>query len=416
VSPSHILFQPLVRSVLLKDQKKGRKKELKILSRTYAYFLQRYWGKRDTSLNLPTNSSLSVTLSQKSLRTLTTASCSSTYTGADTLTLNGTDEDIASSKRTQACLQNLKRLRAALEAKDSSLPVLSKMPLKLVSANNFPTAAGLASSAAGFAALVRAIADLYSLPQSPTELSLIARQGSGSACRSLMGGYVAWRAGTAADGSDSIAEEVAPSSHWPEMRALILVVSADKKSIGSTEGMQSTVQTSQLFPSRLEVVPKRMAEMEKAIASRDFETFARVTMQDSNTFHACCLDSWPPIQYLNDVSKAAMDAVNTINRRAGKLICAYTFDAGPNAVIYYLEENTHKVAGIFRHILINTDGWEGEYGSLEAIKPNEMTGLDAKVLRTIKAGISRVICTGVGGAPERLESHLVDDKGMAVEV
>lgn len=288
--------------------------------------------------------------------------------------------------------------------------------MRLVSANNFPTAAGLASSAAGFAALVRAIADLYELPQPPTQLSLIARQGSGSACRSLMGGYVAWRSGTAEDGSDSIAEEVAPVSHWPEMRALILVVSADKKDVGSTVGMQTTVHTSQLFHSRLEVVPKRMAEIEKAIAEKDFETFARITMQDSNTFHACCLDSWPPIHYLNDVSKAAMDAVNSINRRAGKLVCAYTFDAGPNAVIYYLEEDTHKVAGIFRHILIKTEGWDGEYGNLDVIKQNEMTGMEAKTMRTIKAGISRVICTGVGGAPEKVDSHLVDEKGNAVEI
>jgi diphosphomevalonate decarboxylase len=290
------------------------------------------------------------------------------------------------------------------------------MTLRIVSANNFPTAAGLASSAAGFAALVRAIADLYELPQSPTQLSLIARQGSGSACRSLMGGYVAWRSGSAKDGSDSIAEEVAPASHWPEMRALILVVSAEKKDVGSTVGMQTTVQTAQLFPSRLEVVPKRMAEIERAIAEKDFETFARITMQDSNTFHACCLDSWPPIHYLNDVSKAAMDAVNSINRKAGKLVCAYTFDAGPNAVIYYLEEHTHRVAGIFRHILIMTEGWEGEYGNLEVIKPNEMTGMEAKTMRTIKAGISRVICTGVGGAPEKVDSHLVDEKGNAVEI
>lgn len=227
---------------------------------------------------------------------------------------------------------------------------------------------------------------------------------------------MAWRAGTAADGSDSLAEEVAPASHWPQMRALILVVSADKKAVGSTLGMQTTVQTAKLFPSRLEVVPGRMAEMEKAIAKRDFETFARVTMQDSNTFHACCLDSWPPIQYLNDVSKAAMDAVNTINGRAARLICAYTFDAGPNAVIYYLEEDTQRVAGIFRQILLNTEGWEGEYGELEAIQPNELTGLEAKVLRTIKAGISRVICTGVGGPPERVDTHLVNEKGVAVEV
>ena len=134
-----------------------------------------------------------------------------------------------------------------------------------------------------------------------------------------------------------------------------------------------------------------------------------------NTFHGCCLDSWPPIQYLNDVPKAVMDAVNAINKWAGKLICAYKCDAGPNAVIYYLKKDTYKVAGIFRHILINIDTWDGEYGNLEVIKPNKLTGLEAKTLRTIMAGVSRVMCTGVGGAPEKLETHLVDEKGNAVD-
>jgi diphosphomevalonate decarboxylase len=229
-----------------------------------------------------------------------------------------------------------------------------------------------------------------------------------------MGGYVAWRAGNKPDGSDSMAEEVAPASHWPEMRALILIVSAEKKGVASTAGMQTTVQTSTLFPVRAsEVVPRRMQAMEAAIASKDFESFAQTTMQDSNSFHAVCLDSWPPIHYLNDVSRAAMNGVETINRRAGKLICAYTFDAGPNAVIYYLEEHSHAVAGVFRCYLQGVSGWEGEYGA--GIRVNEMGGFEAKSVMTLKQGVSRVICTGVGGGPAETEKHLVDERGGAVE-
>jgi diphosphomevalonate decarboxylase len=147
----------------------------------------KYWGKRDPKLNLPTNSSLSVTLSQNDLRTHTTASCSSSYPAQDSLLLNGEDQDV-SGARTQACFKELRALRTQLEEKDSALPKLANLPLRIVSENNFPTAAGLASSAAGFAALVRAIANLYALPSSPTDLSRIARQGSGSACRSLSAG------------------------------------------------------------------------------------------------------------------------------------------------------------------------------------------------------------------------------------
>ena len=366
----------------------------------------KYWGKRDTVLNLPTNSSLSVTLSQGDLRAHTTATCSESYSpDPDSLVLNGQLEDIQGSKRTLACLSSLRSLRAKLESADPSLPKLSSYRLRIASKNNFPTAAGLASSAAGFAALVRAIANLYELPDSPEHLSLIARQGSGSACRSLMGGYVAWRGGTKEDGSDSMAQEVAPASHWPEMRALILVVSAEKKGISSTSGMQVTVKTSDLFKSRVEqTVPKHMKLMEQAIRERDFQVFAEVTMRDSNSFHAVCRDSWPPIDYLNDVSLAACRVVEGINAER-KYLCAYTFDAGPNPVIYYLENAAAEVEGPLRTLLHHVEGWprrDTEFAT-GADSGKELT----KAERTLAAGLSRVICTRVGGAPERTNEHLL---------
>jgi diphosphomevalonate decarboxylase len=309
--------------------------------------------------------------------------------------------------RTQACFRELRSLRSALEASDPSLPQLSALPLRIVSENNFPTAAGLASSAAGFAALVRAIANLYELPSSPTDLSRIARQGSGSACRSLFGGYVAWQMGSNADGSDSVAVEVAPASHWPTMRALILVVSAEKKGVSSTSGMQITVATSDLFQRRAEiVVPKHMALMEKAIKEKDFPAFAEVTMKDSNSFHATCLDTFPPIFYLNDVSKAAIRVVEDINKKAGKTIAAYTFDAGPNAVIYFEEENIDAVAGALKGTLGSLDGWQGREISVQ-----DAEGVDARALSVLKDGVSRVILTSVGEGPIRTEESLIAANG-----
>ncbi|KAL1960233.1 hypothetical protein VTO42DRAFT_8776 [Malbranchea cinnamomea] len=376
----------------------------------------KYWGKRDANLNLPTNSSLSVTLSQRSLRAHTTASCSASYPTADgdTLVLNGKPQNIQGSKRTLACLAELRSLRRALEDSNPSLPKLSAYPLRIVSENNFPTAAGLASSAAGFAALVRAVADLYELPQSPTELSRIARQGSGSACRSLIGGYVAWRAGVKEDGSDSLAEEVAPASHWPDMCALILVASDARKDVPSTEGMQATVATSPLFPTRAaSVVPERMAAMEKAIADRDFVTFAEITMRDSNNFHATCLDTWPPTFYMNDTSRAAVRAVHDLNRAARQTICAYTFDAGPNAVIYYLEKDSDKVLGTFKSILgADTEGWgetnvQGDASLLSA--------LDPRAVEALNKGVSRVIMSEVGEGPIKVTEHLISETGEIVK-
>ncbi|KAF2673459.1 diphosphomevalonate decarboxylase [Microthyrium microscopicum] len=372
----------------------------------------KYWGKRDAKLNLPTNSSLSVTLSQADLCTTTTASCSASYTTADSLLLNSAPQTLE-TPRTQACLKALRSQRAALEEANSNLPKLSTFPLRIVSVNNFPTAAGLASSAAGFAALIRAIANLYELPANPSDLSIIARQGSGSACRSLFGGYVAWQAGEKADGSDSLAVEVAPASHWPEMRAVILVASALKKDVGSTEGMQLTVKTSTLFPLRANtIVPQRMEEMKKAIASKNFEDFARITMQDSNGFHATCLDTYPPTFYMNDTSRAAVRAVEAINRAAGKDVAAYTFDAGPNAVIYYLAENEGLVAGLFKSFLSHIDGWQVRRG--QAIQASSATPLDESIASTLKEGISRVILTGVGEGPQKIDHHLVSETGEAI--
>ncbi|PWW76359.1 ribosomal protein S5 domain 2-like protein [Tuber magnatum] len=174
----------------------------------------KYWGKHDTKLNLPTNFSLSQLTSEA--------------------------RDIAGVRET-ASFRQPEDWRKDLKDANPSLPKLSECFVHAVSEDNFPTTAGLASSAAGFAALVPAIADLYELPNRPTELSKVARQGSGSACRSLFGGYVAWEIGQAADGRDSSAVEVVLESHWPDVKAVIPVVSAAKKVVSPKAGMQATV-------------------------------------------------------------------------------------------------------------------------------------------------------------------------------
>ncbi|KAM0715501.1 hypothetical protein Q7P37_008999 [Cladosporium fusiforme] len=333
----------------------------------------KYWGKRDTKLNLPTNSSLSVTLSQDDLRTHTTASCSPDFT-SDSLTLNGKDQDI-SGARTQACFRELRQLRKDVEANNDSLPKLADLKLKV-------------------------------LPATPTDLSKIARQGSGSACRSLFGGYAGWQKGEEEDGSDSLAYEVAPASHWPEMRACILVASADKKDISSTTGMQATVATSALFQERAtNIVPKRMKAMEKAVQNRDFEAFATLSMKDSNNFHATCLDTDPPIFYMNDTSRAAVRMCEAINDAAGKIVCGYTFDAGPNAVVYYLAEDEDRVAGTFKAILGDKIGWESKKG--QAVKTDVQVPEGNEIIaEMLKKGVSRVIVTSVGDGPRKTEEHL----------
>jgi diphosphomevalonate decarboxylase len=397
--------------------------------------LHRYWGKRDTKLILPTNSSLSVTLDQDHLRSTTTSRADSSF-DKDRLWLNGKEESIEAGGRLATCITELKRLRAAVEAKNSaapkvcasipaspptshdlsSVPQLSTFPVYIASRNNFPTAAGLASSASGFAALVASLAALYDLPVTPSELSVIARQGSGSACRSLFGGYVAWEMGSAPDGSDSLAIEIAPREHWPDIHALICVVSDDKKGTSSTSGMQRTVETSPLLQHRIaQVVPARMSAIADAILRRDFPTFARITMQDSNQFHAVALDTDPPIFYLNDVSRAIIAIITEYNRAAGEIKAGYTYDAGPNAVIYAPKENIKEIVELLLRYFPQSVPFPDPFGldvNNEGIIPD---GFNEKVAKTFPvASVKGFIHTRVGDGPRKLgnEEALLGSDGL----
>lgn len=129
-------------------------------------------------------------------------------------------------------------------------------------------------------------------------------------------------------------------SHWPELRILVCVVNDRKKDTSSTNGMKNSVKTSSLLAYRAaSVVPRRMEEMETAILARDFAAVASLTMRDSNQFHATCLDTDPPIFYLNETSKAIISAVHRYNAAVGDVRVAYTFDAGPNAVLLTQEDD-----------------------------------------------------------------------------
>lgn len=321
---------------------------------------------------------------------------------------------------------------ACPQSRNKELAALTAYPLHIASENNFPTAAGLASSASGLAALIATVSTLYALtPENGVavaDLSRIARQGSGSACRSMLGGYVGWEMGTRADGLDSVAYEVAPASHWPDLHALILVVSDRKKGTPSTAGMQRTVATSDLLQHRLEhVVPARMQRISDAIRARDFDQFAIETMADSNQFHAVCLDTVPPIFYLNDVSRAVIQLVSELNRasvEAGKgYLAAYTYDAGPNAVLYVRDRDVARLlALVLRYFPQSTfdDPFALEPKPASDAELSELEGFNAKVIPEHEVGaVSRVIHTRVGDGPrvlrERSES-LLDAEGMPKHV
>ncbi|XP_057709263.1 diphosphomevalonate decarboxylase isoform X1 [Corythoichthys intestinalis] len=358
----------------------------------------KYWGKRDEDLILPINSSLSVTLHQDQLKTTTTVAIGNSFQ-EDRIWLNGKEEDI-SHPRLQSCLREIRRL--ARKRRNDADPGVDSTGLThkvhICSINNFPTAAGLASSAAGFACLVYTLAQAFGVEG---ELSVVARQGSGSACRSMYGGFVQWLMGHQSDGKDSLAQQVEPETHWPELRILVLVASAERKHVGSTSGMQTSVQTSCLLKHRAEsVVPGRMVEMIKAVHSKDFTEFAELTMKDSNQFHATCLDTYPPIIYLNRVSHQVINLVHRYNHHYGETRVAYTFDAGPNAVIFTLEQHIPDFIQAVRHFFPpETNGGEFIKG---LPVPHADLSEELKIaigLEPMPKGISYIISTKPGPGP-----------------
>jgi len=372
----------------------------------------KYWGKRDETLILPTNSSLSVTLHQQQMCATTTVAASPQFT-TDRMWLNGTEENLQTPR-----LQNvLKEIRRRAEHLQNGV---GGSKLHICSKNNFPTAAGLASSAAGYACLVYALAKLYHVEG---DISEIARQGSGSACRSVYGGFVEWSLGEAADGSDSLAHQVAPETHWPELHVLVLVVSGKKKHIGSTAGMQTSVLTSALMQHRIKrVVPARMNEMRQAILDKDFQTFSELTIKDSNSMHAVCLDTYPPVTYMTDVSRDITRMVHAINQHYKANKVAYTFDAGPNACLYVCQRDVPMVISLIQHFFPPTDQSETFIQGLSFLNNllhAESCDVDGAVRYAIPlspqpGGVQYVIHTAVGPGPQVLPeaSSLLGQDGL----
>ena len=231
--------------------------------------------------------------------------------------------------------------------------------------------------------------------------------------------------GSSPEGSDSLAVEVASREHWPEMHALICVVSDDKKGTSSTSGMQRTVETSALLQHRIKhVVPERMELISQAIKTRDFNTFAKITMQDSNQFHAVALDTEPPIFYMNDVSRAIISLVVEYNRvsidAGGSLQAAYTYDAGPNAVIYTLKENVKEIVELIVKYFPQAGQFKDPFGLFGegGVQGKVVDGFNTAVAKPFGVGaVKNLIHTRVGDGPRVLgaEEGLLGGEGLPLK-
>jgi diphosphomevalonate decarboxylase len=281
--------------------------------------LVKYWGKRDAALNLPAAGSLSLTLAELgSETTVRFAADIGGPDGRDRVIFDGAPAEPRVAGRVQRFL-DLVRATAGIA-----------LPAEVVTANTVPTAAGLASSASGFAALALAASRAAGLALPPNRLSELARRGSGSAARSLFGGFVEMSAGSLADGSDAVAQGIADEHFW-DIRLCVAVTAKGEKSIGSTAAMELTARTSPYFSAWLTSVPADLAEARSAIHARDLERLGRVAERSATRMHACALAADPPILYWNPATLAAIATVKAL--RVGGRVAYFTIDAGPHVKV-----------------------------------------------------------------------------------
>jgi len=297
--------------------------------------LVKYWGKRGGPFNLPAAGSLSLTL--RELDTRTTVRFDAQLGPGDRVRLNGQPADEGMRRRVSAFL-DLVRQQAGVSA-----------AAEVISENTVPTAAGLASSASGFAALALAASRAAGLTLPPEALSVLARRGSGSAARSIFGGLVEMQAGKREDGTDAYARPLPEGDAWP-MRLVVAVTSEGPKAIGSTEAMRRTEQTSPYYKAWIDSVDTDLREARAAIAERDLRRLGTIAERSALRMHASALAADPPILYWSPATIAAMDTVRQLRHRG--VDAFFTIDAGPHVKV--LCEPGH--AGEVEAALANTPG------------------------------------------------------------
>lgn len=311
--------------------------------------LVKYWGKRGpASLNLPAVGSLSITLGDLQ----TTTSLAPVSGVALDEYLRGGEPRPQEALRVVGFLDKVRDMAGR------------QTYFRVESDNNFPTGAGLASSASGFAALAKAANAALELELDDRALSVLARQGSGSAARSLFGGFVRMHRGEREDGDDAFAEPLFDADHWP-LRVIVAVTAEGEKHTGSTEGMRLTADSSSYFESWVRDQHTDLVEAEAAIAGRDFEKLADVTEYSCLKMHASAMAAKPGVIYWNAATLAGIETLRRL-RGAGTPV-TFTVDAGPQVKAICLPEAELQVAAALADV----------------------------------PGVQRIISTGLGG-PARL--------------
>lgn len=284
--------------------------------------LIKYWGRADHALNLPVTSSISLTVDKLVTRTTVVADPA---LKADELAINGAPQSGAPLARVAKHLDHLRK-RAGSSAR-----------CRVVSENTFAASAGLASSASAFAALTVAGFEALGAKVDAREQSTFARLGSGSASRSIFGGFVEWRAGKTHE--ESYAEPIAPASHM-DLHDVAVVLSEGEKKVGSAEG-HGLADTSPLQPGRIARVPGLLREVREGIVARDIDKLGAAAEEDAILMHAVMMTSRPSLLYWSEATMRGLHAVR--EWRASGLKVYATIDAGPNLHLLCMGKDAREV-------------------------------------------------------------------------
>ena len=275
--------------------------------------LVKYWGKRDTALNLPATGSISLTLEGLDVE----AHVRFGPGDEDRLVIDGAE---AAGDEARRLTSFLDLVRATTRRREAAAVVMR---------SSVPRGIGLASSAAAFAALALAASRAAGWTLDAAELSALARRGSGSAARSIFGGFVEWHRGERADGVDSFAEPLAPADHW-DVRMVVAITSTTPKSVSSRNGMVRTA-ASPFYPAWVAGADADLAEARAAIRARDLEALGLVAEHSALKMHAAALATRPPILYWR---AATLDCIHRVwALRAGGVPAYFTVDAGPQVKV-----------------------------------------------------------------------------------
>jgi diphosphomevalonate decarboxylase len=290
--------------------------------------LVKYWGNADEALNLPANSSISINLG--GART-TTSAVFVPGRKEDGVTLDGR---AARGETHERVVRHLDRVRH-LAGIDSRALVASH--------NDFPASAGIASSASAFAALSLAASQAASLNLDERQLSILARKGSGSASRSIPGGFVEWEAGDSDE--TSYARQIAPPAHW-DLRITTVILDERAKGVSSSRGHQVS-GTSPFYRARLDALPKTLSAVRQALLARDFHTLGHAVEREAVSMHVVAMTShlkdrpWlSGIYYWQPGTLTLIHAVQEWRRQG--LEVYFTIDAGHN--VHLLCEGEHQAA------------------------------------------------------------------------